>query len=154
MFLNKNIKTPNKNAFYNLIIGFVFWGMTFWVFKESAAKENGIDQFDWIYIGMFGIVGLFFVYKGLNSIIRKAYIHVDEDKISIKPDESSKSETIFWKDIDSIRSVGNNYDIVKKNFSTYTIYFSYYDYANAQDLKRAIDEMAAEKGISISETAN
>lgn len=153
MLLNRNIKVPNKNAFYHFIIGLIFSGMAVWVAFEGLKKEKGIDQFDWVYIGVFAIVGLWFCVKGLSSIIRKAYIRVDEEKIAVKPDESSKSETIFWRDIQKIKEVERNYVIIKKDNSSYTIHFSYYTYKNADDLKEAIRETAEHKGIKIENTS-
>ncbi len=149
MFLNKNIKVPNKNAFYHLIIGLIFLGMAGWVASEGMEKEKGIDQFDWVYIAIFAMVGVYFSIKGLSSIIRKAYIRVDDEKIAVKPDESSKSETIYWRDIQHIRKVERNFEIVRKDNSTYMIYFSYYTYKNADELRDAILETAFEKGIPI-----
>lgn len=149
MFLNKNIKVPNKNAFYHLIIGLLFLGMAAWVAYEGMGKEKGIDQFDWVYIGVFAIVGIYFSIKGLSSIIRKAYIRVDDEKIAVKPDEESKSETIYWRDIQHIKKVDRNFEIVRKDHSSYMIHFSYYTYTNADDLRDAILETAYEKGITI-----
>ncbi|MBP8903067.1 MAG: hypothetical protein KBG43_00455 [Paludibacteraceae bacterium] len=151
MLLNRNIKENNKNSLYHLMIGIIFLGMTGWVIAEGLKKENGIDQFDWIYIFIFGMVGLYFSFKGLSSIIRKAYIRVDEEKIAIKPDESSKSETILWNEIQSIKQVEKNYEILKKDQSTYIIHFAYFNYDNAADLKEAIRKMAETKGIVINE---
>ena len=133
------------------MIGLIFLGMTSWVIVKGVNKPNGIDQFDWIYIFIFGMVGLFFSYKGLSSIFRKAYIRVDEEKIAIKPDETTKSETIYWQDIQSIKHVEKNYEILKKDQSTYIIHFAYFNYENAGDLKQAIREMAETKGIEILE---
>lgn len=149
MFLNRNIKIPNKNAFYHLIIGLIFLGMAGWVAVEGIGKENGIDHFDWVYIALFSIVGVYFSAKGLSSILRKAYIRVDNEKIEVKPDEKSKSETIFWKDIQLIKSDGRNYEFIKKDNTSYTIRFSYYTYENAYDLKEAIRKTAINKGIKI-----
>lgn len=149
MFLNRNIKVPNKNAFYHFVIGLIFLGMVFWVVSEGNKKETGVDQFDWIYIAVFGMVGLYFCYKGLNFILRKAYIRVDDEKVSVKPDESTSSETIYWRDIKVIYEVGKNFEILKYDDSVYTIYFSYYTYKNADDLKEAVRETAKSKGIKI-----
>ena len=151
MFLNKDIKASNKNALYHLIIGLIFSGMAVWVITKGIIKPNGIDQFDWIYIFIFGMVGLRFIFKGLGFILREAYIRVDDEKIAIKPDETTKSETIYWRDIQAIKQVEKNYEIEKKDQSTYTIHFSYFDYEHADELKEAIKEMAAEKGIVIQE---
>ncbi len=149
MLLNRNIKVPNKNALYHLMIGLIFFGMSGWVISEGLQKEKGIDQFDWVYIFVFGMVGVYFSIKGLSSIIRKAYIRVDEEKISVKPDESSKSETIFWRDIQFIKKVDRNFDIIRKDNTNYMIYFSYYTYKNADDLRDAILEMAYKKGVKV-----
>ena len=151
MFLNRNIKIPNKNAFYHFIIGLIFLGMAGWVASEGMEKEKGIDQFDWVYIGIFSMVGVWFSIKGLSSIFRKAYIRVDDEKIAVKPDEFTKSETILWRNIQKIIAVDNNFDIVRKDNSVYTIHFSYYTYQNADDLKEAIRNTAKEKGIKIEE---
>lgn len=149
MFLNKNIKVPNKNAFYHLIIGLIFLGMAGWVASEGIGKEKGLDQFDWVYIAIFSIVGVWFSIKGLSSIIRKAYIRVDDEKIAVKPDEESKSETIYWRDILEIREKEKNFEIIKKDNSTYMIYLSYYTYANADELREAILDTALEKGVKV-----
>lgn len=151
MFLNRNIKIPNKNAFYHFIIGLIFLGMAGWVASEGMQKEKGIDQFDWVYIGIFSLVGIWFSIKGLSSIFRKAYIRVDDEKIAVKPDEFTKSETILWRNIQKITAVDNNFDIVRKDNSVYTIHFSYYTYQNADDLKEAIINTAKDKGIKIEE---
>lgn len=149
MFLNRNIKIPNKNAFYHFIIGLIFLGMAGWVASEGMQKEKGIDQFDWVYIGIFSLVGIWFSIKGLSSIFRKAYIRVDDEKIAVKPDEFTKSETILWRNIQKITAVDNNFDIVRIDNSVYTIHFSYYTYQNADDLKEAIINTAKDKGIKI-----
>ena len=151
MLLNRNIKENNKNAFYHLVIGLIFIGMTLWVYFKGENKPNGVDQFDWVYIFIFGMVGVFFSFKGLSSIFRKAYILVDEERIAIKPDETTKSETILRNDIEAIRQVEKNFEILKKDGSSYIIYFSYFKYENAGDLKEAIIDMASTKGISIQE---
>ena len=151
MFLNRNIKIPNRNAFYHFIIGLIFLGMAGWVASEGMEKEKGIDQFDWVYIGIFSMVGVWFSIKGLSSIFRKAYIRVDDEKIAVKPDEFTKSETILWRNIQKIIAVENNFDIVRKDNSVYTIHFSYYTYQNAEDLKEAIRNTAKENGIKIEE---
>lgn len=151
MFLNRNIKIPNRNAFYHFIIGLIFLGMAGWVASEGMEKEKGIDQFDWVYIGIFSMVGVWFSIKGLSSIFRKAYIRVDDEKIAVKPDEFTKSETILWRNIQIIIAVDNNFDIVRKDNSVYTIHFSYYTYQNAEDLKEAIRNTAKENGIKIEE---
>ncbi len=151
MVLDRNIKGNNKNAFYHLVIGLIFIGMTLWVYSKGIKKPNGVDQFDWVYIFIFGMVGLWFMYKSLNFVLRKAYIRVDDEKISIKPDEISKSETIYWTDIVAIRQVKKNYEVLKKDQTSYTIFFSYFNYENAADLKNAIREMSAKKGIPIQE---
>lgn len=151
MFLNRNIKIPNRNAFYHFIIGLIFLGMAGWVASEGMEKEKGIDQFDWVYIGIFSMVGVWFSIKGLSSIFRKAYVRVDDEKIAVKPDEFTKSETILWRNIQKIIAVDNNFDIVRKDNSVYTIHFSYYTYQNAEDLKEAIRSTAKENGIKIEE---
>ena len=151
MFLNRNIKIPNRNAFYHFIIGLIFLGMAGWVASEGMEKEKGIDQFDWVYIGIFSMVGVWFSIKGLSSIFRKAYIRVDDEKIAVKPDEFTKSETILWRNIQKIIAMNNNFDIVRKDNSVYTIHFSYYTYQNAEDLKEAIRNTAKENGIKIEE---
>ena len=64
MLLNRNIKENNKNAFYHLVIGLIFIGMTLWVYFKGENKPNGVDQFDWVYIFIFGMVGVFFFVQG------------------------------------------------------------------------------------------
>ncbi len=149
MLLNRNIKVPNKNSLYHLMLGLVFLGTAAWIIYQGMQKESGVDQFDWIYVASFCVVGIYFSVKGLNYIFRKAYIRVDEEKIAVKPDEETKSETIFWRDIQSIKEVGRNFEILKNDKTSYTIHFSYYTYRNADDLREAILEMADKKGVKV-----
>lgn len=149
MFLNRNIKIPNKNSIYHLSIGLIFLGMAGWVAFKGMERESGIDQFDWVYIAAFAITGVYFGAKGVKAIFSKAYIRVDDEKIAVKPDESTESVTIFWRDIRLIRDKNRNFEIVKNDNTVYVIHFSYYTYKNADDLQEAIRIAAFKKGIKI-----
>lgn len=151
MLLNRNIKVPNKNSVYHLMLGLVFLASAAWVIYRGMQRTSGVEQLDWVYVAAFAMVGIYFCVKGLNSIIRKAYIRVDEEKIAVKPDEETNSETIFWRDIHYIKEVERNFEIIKNDKTSYTIHFSYYTYKNADDLRDAILEMADKKGIKVEE---
>ncbi len=151
MLIHRNLKTQNLNPVYNFIVGLMFGGMTAWVVIEGDKKPKGIDQLDWIYIFIFSLLAVWFIIKGLRGIFSKAYILVDDEKVSVKPDESTKSETIYWRDVESIKEVKNNYVVRKKDNTTTTIYFSYFSQKHAMDLKASVKETALKKGIPLEE---
>ncbi len=149
MLLNKNIKTKNPNSFYHFLIGLIFLGMTAWVAITGYKKVLGIDQFDWVYIALFGITGIWFTIKGLKALFSKAYIKVDDIKIDVKSDETSEATQVLWKNIDSIKTVKNTFHLILKNGKKHTINLSHFDYENADELKKSIQELAKTKDIAI-----
>lgn len=153
MLLNKNIKSRNLNSLYHFLIGLFFAGMTVWVILDADKKPKGIDQFDWVYIFAFGLVSVWFLIKGISALLSKAFMVVNEEKISVKPDESSQRETIFWKDVSHIEDVNNNYRIYMRNGTSTTIYFSYYSSENSMELKESIKSMAEKKRIKVQKIA-
>ena len=149
MLLNQNIKAKNLNSIYFFILGLIFLGMTAWVLYSGDKQPQGINQFDWVYAAVFGIVGLGLLIKGLNTMLRKAYIRVDEEKIAVKPDETTPSETILWRDILSMKLTKINLEIMKTDKSIATIHFTYFEDIHAITLKDSILEMAARKGLKV-----
>ena len=150
MLLNRNIKERDKNAPYYLMIGIIFLGMSAWVYlSEGQNGLKGLDAYNWTYLVVFAIAGIYFTVKGLKSLLQKAYIRVNDTEISVKSDGASKADTIQWTDIQSIQSFENQFVILKKDQTNVVIRLSYLNYENADELKQAIFQTALAKGIPI-----
>lgn len=149
MLLNKNIKTKNPNSFYHLLIGLIFIGMATWVAVVGYKKPLGIDQFDWVYIGLFGITGLWFTIKGLKAIVSKAFLKVNDSQIVIKSDEFNKATSIYWDDIEYFEAKQNKFIVKLKDGTQKEIIFSYYNDLTALELRKSIEEFANKKTIKI-----
>ncbi|MBP1637684.1 MAG: hypothetical protein H6Q18_473, partial [Bacteroidetes bacterium] len=91
-----------------------------------------------------------YLIQGLLLLMRKAYVIINDEKISLKPDSSTKGEMIFWKDIMTIKKSGKNFEILSTDSSAYTIHLSYYDYKTADEIEYTLTNIASEKGIIIS----
>lgn len=148
MELNKNLADSNKKSLIHIAIGVVFIVVGLYYMIEKMSNKT-FDQFDWAYLGFYAIFGFKYLIQGIVAVVRKAYAVINDEKISLKPDASTKGKTIFWRDILSITQVGKNYKILSSDNTSYTIHLSYYDYKVAEEIKQTLESVAAEKEIRI-----
>lgn len=153
MFINKNIKDKNLNPLYRLIIGFIFLGMAGWVVEKALASKDGITQYDWIYLAVFAITGLFFVVDSFIAIAKKAYLKIDNQRIAVKTDGVSKAVKENWNQIEKIIFVENKIEIISINNTVQKINLSFLDNDDVTFLTESITRIAEEKGIHIAKNA-
>lgn len=153
MFINKNIKDKNLNPLYRLIIGFIFLGMAGWVVEKALASKDGITQYDWIYLAVFAITGLFFVVDSFIAIAKKAYLKIDNQRIAVKTDEVSKAVKEDWNQIEKIIFVENKIEIISINNTVQKINLSFLDNDDVTFLTESITRIAEEKEIHIAKNA-
>ncbi|MBP1664620.1 MAG: hypothetical protein H6Q19_1760 [Bacteroidetes bacterium] len=153
MEININLADNTKKHLIHIAIGVVFI-LVGLIYMMMKIRDKSFDQFDWAYLGFYGIIGFKYLIQGLIEILRKAYVIINNEKIALKPDTSTKGKTIFWKDILTIKQVGKNYEIRCTDNTSFTIYLSHYSYKVADEIKLGLETIAAEKAILIEAKMN
>ena len=148
-----NLVDDTKKHLTHIAIGVVFI-LVGLIYMMMKIRDKSFDQFDWAYLGFYGIIGFKFLIQGLIEILRNVYVVINNEKIALKPDTTTKGKTIFWKDILTIKRVGKNYEILCSDKTSYTIYLSHYSYKVADEIKIALETIAAEKAILIETLTN
>ena len=147
MELNINLNKKDINSYTAFTIGGIFFVVGVYFFLESGKDEKGFDGFDWAYLIFFAVLGLAFMMKGFGVAFRKAFVKIDEEKISLKPDLTSKVHTIHWDDIQSIQQVTIRYIIKLKNDKTDEIILAHYTHDVADQIKEIVEQIADKKHI-------
>lgn len=147
MELRRNIKEKDSNKFTFIIAGIIFLIMGIWMYFDKNDSMRGINSIDLIYVVALGVVGIYFLIRGLKKSETNAFVLVNKDIISLKPNSASREKSIQWQHVEFIKKIGSSYTFQLKDQSIFTVHFSYYPADIATDLKQAIDMIAAQKNI-------
>lgn len=150
MELKRNLADKNNKSLIHTAIGIVFIAVGLYYMIDKMNNKT-FDQFDWAYLAFYAVFGFKYLIQGVIALIRRPYILINNDKISLKPDASTPGKTIWWRDIQSITLAGKNFKIRSSDNSSYTIHLSYYNYEVADEIKVALETIASEKAIQINE---
>jgi len=149
MKLNINLNKKDINSYTAFTLGGMFLVVGIYFFLQSGKDEKGFDGFDWAYLIFFAVLGLAFMMKGFGVAFRKAFVKIDEVKISLKPDLNSKVQTIYWDNIQSIQEITIRYIINLKNGETDEIILAHFSLDVSDQIKETIEQIANEKQIPI-----
>jgi len=119
-------------------------------FIPYAHNVPVLDNIAYLLLFISGI-GLITIGSG-GSVLRifgKAFIIIDNEKISIKTSYNSKVQIVFWNDIKSIQYDSGKYNILTINDTRQIIDFSSLDYSLIEEVKRTVIGIAKEKGNEI-----
>jgi len=152
MELKIDLLKGKKKAPFRIVFGilFILVGIAVLI---SKIKTYGISNlFDWIYSGLFTLLGIGYIIEGLggyslDSPFGKAYILINSESISLKPSIWSKKQFVNWSDIKSIDYKLNKFEIKKTDDSTMIIDLFELNYRLVIEVKQAINCIAKEKNI-------
>ncbi len=123
-----------------------------WVIIKCRQNEN-LTLFDWIYIVFLGLSGVLNIIEGsgvLSSrLFGRAFIFINNDKISIKKSPFSKTDIIYWNEIGAINYKVNCFIFTSKNNFSMNLKLSKLDYSSIRKIKDMISEIAIKKNIDI-----
>jgi hypothetical protein len=150
MELKRDLLTKDRYSKLRIIIGILFLGIALTWITQKITGNLVITPFDWLYTAVMFLNGLFHTLFGLGFSIGKAYVLVNEDRISIKPDIMKKEQTIHWESIKTLEYKLNKYLIHHIDNTQSTLDLSKIDYLLKNEIKDAIEFIAREKNIVLS----
>ena len=157
MELNVNLlQVKRGHSKYSIIFGIlcILLASSWIIFR--IIESEAIRKFDWISFGGWTLIGVSHLIQGLMSrssfvgLFGKAYILINSEIISLKPNIFKKEQSISWSEIKSI-----DYEIMKFEFKRndnekMVMNLSEVDYILITQIKDTINHYAKEKNIQYS----
>jgi len=152
MEIRKNLLRNEKKSYVSFAVGVVFFIISIiWIVLKMRDGQK-ISLFDWFYVGIFALNGISYSMAGfgfrLVELFGKAYLLINDEKISMKAKVLEKEQTVFWAEIHEITYNLNKLYIHKTDNTTLTFNLSEIDYAFKNEIKEFIKSIANEKQIS------
>ena len=151
MELEKDLLAKQKKSIFKIVLGIlliVFAGA--WLFIRIAEDEK-IRVFDWGYSIVFMLNGIFHIITGLgyniNGWFGKAFILINNEMISIKPQFNKKKETVYWNDIQFIDFKYHQLTIKKADNTNLKIELADLSFETKQDIKTILSKLTEDKSI-------
>ena len=94
MELKRNLADKNNKSLIHTAIGIVFIAVGLYYMIDKMNNKT-FDQFDWAYLAFYAVFGFKYLIQGVIALIRRPYIVINNDKISLKPDASTPGKTIW-----------------------------------------------------------
>ena len=95
-----------------------------WIGSKFYMEES-FATFDIVYLIILFLLGVIFIFEGrgirLASLFGKAFILIDEERISLKKSIFSKAQTILWDEIKSIEYKPNYFLFTKLDDSLFPL---------------------------------
>ena len=119
--------------------------------KEVASEE--LSFLDWGLVVVFALNGILHITEGIgfssNKLFGKAFILINNEKITIKTNVFAKEKTIYWSEIKTISYKINNYSFVTKNEKLLTLNLSKLDYFLVKNIKESVNVLAKKNKLEI-----
>ena len=154
MNYSKNLLDLKKKSKFAVIYGILSCLLAITYFVILLLQGSGRSPgWEWIFFVFFLLSGITNIMYGLGysveRFIGKAFIEIDEEKISLKSGVFQKAQTVNWKRIDSIDYKLNNLVFRKTDNSTVKLALNRLEYSVIQEIKKAINSIATDKQINI-----
>lgn len=151
MELTKNLLRKEKRSYYSFFVGILFFVISFlWIIVKIREGQK-ITIFDWVYSGLFSLNGIVqslgsFGFQ-IEELFGKAFIIINDERISIKTEVFDKEQTILWADIKKISYNINKFQIIKMDGKTLTLDVSKINYALKNEVRELVENISNEKHI-------
>lgn len=153
MNYTKNLLELKKKSKFALVLGITSCVLAITMIIIYYLHSHKIEAYMWTF-------PIFFLQSGIANIIAsqgyaperligKAFIEIDEKKISLKTGIFQKLQTVEWKGIDAINYKLNNLVVTKTNKSTVRFALSRLEYSTIQEIKEVVNTIANDKDINI-----
>lgn len=151
MEFKKDLLGNQEKSYFRLILGAVLLIISILLIVLKSCNNEEITLFDWIYFGLFAMNGIGQIVSGfgyrIEKLFGKAFILINEDKISLKMKVVGKEQTVLWSEIKTINYNVNKLHIQKTDNTTLTFSFSEIEYALKNEIKECIKCIADDKHI-------
>ena len=151
MEIKKNLLRNEKKSYLRFALGLIFFIISIlWIIVKIKNRQE-ITLFDWLYFGIFTLNGISHSIAGfgfrIEELFGKAFIQINEEKISLKTKVLGKEQSVLWSEIQKINYNLNKLHIHKTDNTTLTFNLSEIDYAFKNEIKEFIKRIATEKQI-------
>ena len=147
MELKINLHKKDINSYTSFTLGAMFVVVGIIFFNQAGSDEKGIDGYDIAYLAFFALLGIIFMLKGFGVAFRRAFVIINDEKISLKPDLTSKVQTIYWRDIESINESSIKYIVNLRNDGVDEIILAFFNQDVTVQIKEAVEQIAKDKHI-------
>ena len=117
-----------------------------YITMKNGLVSNWINIVFWL---LYGVVALYQIITGkrIESLFGKAYIHITDEVIKLKPSVLKKEQIIYWKDLSRLSMKPTFIKVSGQNGNTINIDFKNLEYQKVQDLKNVIKKLIDEGKI-------
>ena len=144
------------HSIFSIIFGILCFLMaSSWIIFRINESES-IRKLDWVSFGIWILIGFSHLIQGLLSrssfggLFGKAYILINSEIISLKPNIFKKEQSISWSEIKSIDYRVMKFEIKKNDNTKMILNLSELDYVLITQIKDSINHHAKEKNIQLS----
>lgn len=151
MELKKDLLAKQKKSIFRIVIGILFIVFAGAWLVIRIAEDEKIRAFDWGYSIVFMLNGIFHIITGLgyniNSLFGNAFVLINRELISIKPQFNKKEETIYWSDIKFIDFKYHQLIIKKNDNTNLKVELEDLTYDTKRDIKTILSKLSEDKSI-------
>ena len=155
MELKIDLLKIEKKSVFRIILGIGFLVLfILWISEKSKGNYLFIGFLDWVVVATMLFNGIIHTLGGfgfsISHLFGKAYIHIDEQSITIKMRLFEKEQHFEWSDIKAMDYMANKYRFTMKDGTTGILNLSKMEYLLKKEVKTVIVEIALGKGVLIS----
>lgn len=154
MELKRDLLIIQKKSVFRITMGILFFVISIAWIVDKEVNGQIISLLDGLFLGIFVMNGLVHSIEGfgfsLARLFGEAYIQIDSERIAVKTGVLKKEQNICWKDIKSISYKPIRFKVAKNDDTSMAFNLSKLDYSLIKEIKRAIIEIANEKGLEVS----
>ena len=148
MELKIDLYKETKKSPIRVMGGVLFLLVAIAGFIVNSYKEN-LKPFMWFFYVFFALSGISHIVEGLGyrfeSLFGKAYIWINDEFISLKPNAFRKVHLIKWNEIQTVDYKLNKFIIQKTDKTTVIIDLSKFEYVLSMKIKEVIFDIGKQK---------
>jgi hypothetical protein len=144
--LNKDLLIIEEKSKTRIVVGLIFLAISIYWIAYRLDDALVFRLFDGFYAGLFALIGLVNLVEGFGisagKFVGKAFVIVDDERISIKPGIFAREQTIHWPSVQSVDYELNRFRIRKTDNTTEVLDLSPLSYTVKIEVKEAVNHFA------------
>jgi len=151
MEFKKDLLKKDKKSILKLVLGILFLVISGAWIVDRILEYQSFRLFDWFYSGILMLNGIVYTIEGsglpISKLFGKAFVWIDNDRISIKPGIMDKEQQVYWKAMKTMDYKLNKYHIRQMDNTSITLDLSKHGYELKNEIKETLESIAKEKNI-------
>lgn len=151
MEFKKDLLKKDKKSILRLVLGILFLVISGAWITDRILEYQSFRLFDWFYSGILTLNGIVYTIEGsglsISKLFGKAFVWIDNDRISIKPGLMDKEQQVYWNAIKTMDYKLNKYHIRQMDNTSITLDLSKLGYELKNEIRETLDSIAMEKNI-------